>query len=81
MSRLSVVESIFITIVIISFLTGAVLLITAGFLNQEKDKEKIKTFKLFWWISFGIFVLTILYYLITIYLRHRNRYVSPYFRI
>lgn len=81
MSHLSVIDYIFITIVCISFLIGAALLIAAGFLNKEKDKEKIKKFKIFWWVSFSIFVLTMLYYLITSYLTHKNRYVSVYGRI
>ena len=70
--QLNLGESIFFIFVIIIFLIGVILLIVASTLDAEKYKKEIRIFKLFWWISFGIFVLAAIYLAILNYLANKK---------
>jgi hypothetical protein len=69
---LSLIQTIFFIVAFIIFLIGIVLLIIASTLNTEKDKKKIDKYMLFWWISFGIVILAMIYLGIILYLANRK---------
>ncbi len=70
--QLNLGESIFFIFVVIIFLIGVILLIVASVLDKEKYKKEIRIFKLFWWISFGIIVLSAIYLAILNYLANNR---------
>ena len=69
---LSLLQTIFFIVAFIIFLIGIVLMIIASTLNTEKDKKKINKYMLFWWISFGIVILAMIYLGIIAYLENRK---------
>ena len=70
--KLSLIQTIVFIVAFIIFLIGTVLVIIASTLKPEKDKKKINTYMLFWWISFGIFILAMIYFVIIAYLANKK---------
>ena len=70
--KLSLLQTIFFIVAFIIFLIGIVLMIIASTLNTQKDKKKIDKYMLFWWISFGIVILAMMYLGIIVYLENRK---------
>ncbi len=68
--KLSLLQTIFFIVAFIIFLIGVVLMIIASTLDTKKDKKKIDKYMLFWWISFGIVILAMIYLGIIVYLEN-----------